>query len=61
MYDSINQRIKSIIENSGMSLTAYAKCMGIAQTSLRDCVVNGSEPSAAQKTPVYQGFFIVGD
>lgn len=44
MYDSINQRIKSIIENSGMSLTAYAKYIGIAQTSLRDCVVNGSEP-----------------
>lgn len=44
MYDSINQRIKSIIENSGLSINAYAKLIGIAQTSLRDCVVKGSEP-----------------
>lgn len=44
MDGSVNQRISRIIENSGMSLTAFAKMIGIAQTSLRDCVKNGAEP-----------------
>lgn len=44
MEDSVNQRISRIIEKSGMSLTGFAKMIGIAQTSLRDCVKNGAEP-----------------
>lgn len=44
MENTINQRINMVINSSGMSLTAFAKMIGIAQTSLRDCVKNGSEP-----------------
>lgn len=41
---TINQRIERVIECSGVSLTAFAKKIGIAQTSLRECVKNGAEP-----------------
>lgn len=41
---TINQRIERVIEYSGVSLTAFAKKIGIAQTSLRECVKNGAEP-----------------
>lgn len=44
METTINERIRMIIENSGMNITAFAKKIGISQTSLRDCVVNESEP-----------------
>lgn len=40
----INKRIGDIIAYTGLSLTAFAKHIGIAQTSLRDCVKNNSEP-----------------
>ena len=44
METTINQRISAIIEYSGMTLTAFSKKIGIAQTSLRECVVNKTEP-----------------
>ena len=44
MENTINQRIGEIIKKSGISLTAFAKLIGVAQASLRDCVKNGSEP-----------------
>lgn len=44
MEESVNQRINKVIEDSGITLTAFAKMIGIAQTSLRDCVKNGAEP-----------------
>ena len=44
METTINQRIAAIIEYSGMTLTAFSKKIGIAQTSLRECVINKTEP-----------------
>lgn len=44
METTINQRIEDVIIYTGLSLTAFAKHIGIAQTSLRDCVKNNSEP-----------------
>lgn len=44
METTINQRIAAIIEYSGMTLTAFSKKVGIAQTSLRECVINKTEP-----------------
>lgn len=44
METTINQRIAAIIEYSGMTLTAFSKKIGMAQTSLRECVINGTEP-----------------
>lgn len=44
MGTTINQRIEDVIIYTGLSLTAFAKHIGIAQTSLRDCVKNNSEP-----------------
>jgi predicted transcriptional regulator len=44
METTVNQRIKLIIENSGLTLNSFSKLVGIAQTSLRDCVVNNAEP-----------------
>lgn len=44
METTVNERIEKIIQSSGLSLTAFAKLIGVAQTSLRDCVKNGAEP-----------------
>lgn len=44
METSINQRIKQIVDDSGLTLNSFSKKIGIAQTSLRDCVVNNTEP-----------------
>lgn len=44
MKTTINQRIAAIIDNSGLTLTAFSRKIGIAQTSLRECVVNNTEP-----------------
>lgn len=44
METTINQRIAAIIDYSGMTLTAFSKKIGIAQTSLRECVMNNTEP-----------------
>lgn len=44
MKNTVNERIGCIIEKSGLSLTAFAKLIGVAQTSLRDCVKNNAEP-----------------
>lgn len=44
MNGTINKRIAYIIEQSGKSLTSYAKQIGISQASLREIVVNGSSP-----------------
>lgn len=44
MENAVNKRIEAIIAYTGLSLTAFAKKIGIAQTSLRDCVKNGAEP-----------------
>lgn len=44
MESSVNQRISDIISESGLTINSYAKKIGIAQTSLRDCVKNGTEP-----------------
>ena len=44
METTINERIGMIIDYSGLTLTAFSRKIGIAQTSLRDCVINNSEP-----------------
>lgn len=44
MESTVNERINTIIEKSGLTLTAFARKIGIAQTSLRDCVKNDAEP-----------------
>ena len=44
MENTVNQRIGIVIESSGLTINSYAKKIGIAQTSLRDCVKNGAEP-----------------
>lgn len=44
MNGTINKRIAYIIEQSGKSLTSYAKQIGISQASLRDIVINDSSP-----------------
>lgn len=44
METTINQRIAAVIEYSGMNLTAFSRKIGIAQTSLRECVINKTEP-----------------
>ena len=44
MDSTINQRIKAVIDDSGLTLSSFSRLIGIAQTSLRDCVVKNSEP-----------------
>lgn len=44
MKESINNRIKQIVEQSGKSVRAYAEFAGIAQTTLNDCIKGASEP-----------------
>lgn len=44
MKSIINERIKSIVENSGKSVRAYAEYAGIPQTTLNDCIKGLSEP-----------------
>jgi hypothetical protein len=44
MEETINERIGKIIDTTDKSLNAFAKRIGIAQTSLRDCVKNDAEP-----------------
>lgn len=44
MKDSINERIKMIVDQSGKSVRAYAEFAGIAQTTLNDCIKGATEP-----------------
>lgn len=44
MKNSINERIKSIVEKSSKSVRAYAEFAGIAQTTLNDCIKGFTEP-----------------
>lgn len=44
MKESINDRIKQIVEQSGKSVRAYAEFSGIAQTTLNDCIKGTTEP-----------------
>lgn len=44
MKDSINKRIKYVVEKSGKSVRAYAESAGIAQTTLNDCIKGNTEP-----------------
>lgn len=44
MKNSINERIRRIVEQSGKSVRAYAEFSGIAQTTLNDCIKGATEP-----------------
>lgn len=44
MKESINNRIKHIVEQSNKSVRAYAEFAGIAQTTLNDCIKGTTEP-----------------
>jgi hypothetical protein len=44
METTVNERIKRIIDAFEMNINSFSKLIGIAQTSLRDCVINGAEP-----------------
>lgn len=44
MESTINKRIEEIIEHFDMNVTSFSKLIGVAQTSLRDCVKGGAEP-----------------
>jgi len=44
METTINQRIKNVIDDSGLTINSFSKKIGIAQTSLRDCIVKNAEP-----------------
>jgi hypothetical protein len=44
MDESINQRIEKIIKLTDKSVNAFAKRIGVAQTSLRDCIKKNAEP-----------------
>lgn len=44
MESTINKRIEEIIEYFGMNVSSFSKLIGVAQTSLRDCVKGGAEP-----------------
>lgn len=44
MKESINNRIKQIVDQSGKSVRAYAEFAGIAQTTLNDCIKGTTEP-----------------
>lgn len=41
---TINKRIERIVNESNTNLSNYAKKIGIAQTTLRECVKNNTEP-----------------
>lgn len=41
---TINERIQKVQELSGLSITAYAKRLGISQPSLRAIICDGAEP-----------------
>mgnify|MGYP003303741984 CR=1 FL=1 len=55
MKTTINQRIAHVIKDSGKTLNAFAKAIGIAQTSLRDCVKEGAEPKHSTLIKIIQG------
>lgn len=44
MKNSINERIKYLVERSGKSVRSYAEFAGIAQTTLNDCIKGNTEP-----------------
>ena len=44
MKNSINERIKMIVEQSSKSVRAYAEFANIAQTTLNDCIKGSTEP-----------------
>lgn len=44
MKESINDRVRQIVEQSGKSVRAYAEFAGIAQTTLNDCIKGSTEP-----------------
>lgn len=54
METTINQRIACVIESSDKTLNAFAKAIGIAQTSLRDCVKEGAEPKHSTLIKILQ-------
>ena len=44
MNETINERIKAVIDFSGKSVRAYAELAGIPQTTLNDCIKGLTEP-----------------
>lgn len=45
MEHAINERIKQIVKESGKSITAYAKEIGVSQPTLKACVDGANSPS----------------
>lgn len=45
MENTINQRIKEIIEASGKTINSYAATVGVSQPTLKACVDGSNNPS----------------
>ena len=45
MGNTINQRIKEIIEASGKTINSYAATVGVSQPTLKACVDGSNNPS----------------
>lgn len=56
MEETVNQRIRQIIENENLSVNAFAKKIGVPQRTLANMLSRGTEPSTKTVNAVINAF-----